>query len=161
MLTGEVAGIERPATASTRVRLADGRRLGCGILVNAAGPQAGQVAALAGLPLPVEPRKRNVFVVDCRDELADMPLLVDPDRRLGPAGRPVYITGVSPPEADDGPADADRLRAGLAAVRRDGLAGACHRIPAFEALKVTRAWAGHYDYNTLDQNAVIGPASRR
>ena len=31
------------------------------------------------------------------------------------------------------------------------------RIPQFESLKIITEWAGHYAYNLLDQNAIIGP----
>jgi glycine/D-amino acid oxidase-like deaminating enzyme len=153
-IDGEVVGIERAGARITGVTLANGERIACGTLVNAAGPQAGDVAALAGIALPVEPRKRCVFVVACRTSLPGMPLMVDPTGVwIRPEGE-VYICGVSPPEeTDTRAADFEVDYALFDDVVWPALA---HRVPAFEALKLQRAWAGHYDYNTLDQNAVIG-----
>jgi glycine/D-amino acid oxidase-like deaminating enzyme len=31
-----------------------------------------------------------------------------------------------------------------------------HRIPQFEAIKLRRYWTGHYDFNLLDYNAIVG-----
>lgn len=150
----EVVGIEREGARITGVTLASGASIACGTLVNAAGSQAGDVAALAGIALPVEPRKRCVFVVACRAALPGMPLIVDPTGVwIRPEGE-VYICGVSPPEATDTRASDFEVEYSLFDdVVWPALA---HRIPAMEALKLQRAWAGHYDYNTLDQNAVIG-----
>ena len=151
---GEVTGIMRDGARVSGVTLADGRQIRCGTLVNAAGPQAGDVAALAGVKLPVEPRKRCVFVVACRAALPGMPLMVDPTGVwIRPEGE-VYICGVSPPEESDPRAtDFEVDYAQFDDVVWPMLA---HRVSAMEELKLQRAWAGHYDYNTLDQNAVIG-----
>jgi glycine/D-amino acid oxidase-like deaminating enzyme len=32
-----------------------------------------------------------------------------------------------------------------------------HRIPAMQQLRLTSAWAGHYEVNLLDHNGVVGP----
>ena len=32
-----------------------------------------------------------------------------------------------------------------------------NRIPAFERVKVTSKWTGHYAHNTVDQNVIVGP----
>ena len=153
---GAVTELVRRRERITQVVLADGRRIDCGIVVNAAGPQAGDIAAMAGVALPVEPRKRSVFVVACREPLPAMPLIVDTTGVwVRPEGQ-MFICGVSP-EADADPradGDFDVDYAQFDEVVWPALA---HRIPAMESLKLQRAWAGHYDFNTLDQNAIVGP----
>jgi FAD-dependent oxidoreductase domain-containing protein 1 len=157
MMEGEVAAIGLADGRVTGVTLADGRRIDAGLVVNAAGPNAGTVAAMAGLALPVEPRKRSVFVFEARERLEDMPLLVDPSGiYVRPEGS-VYITGGAEDEAGESAADPADFEPEWPLFEEVIWPVLAARIPAFEAIKPTRAWAGHYDYNTLDQNAVIGP----
>ncbi len=136
--------------------LANGSRVACGQVVNAAGPGAGRVAALAGIDLPVVPLKHSLFVFDCREDLGQpLPLTIDPSGIHCRSEGEFYLAGAPAPdgrmtEAGDFEVDynefEDQIWPTMAA-----------RVPAFEAIKLVRAWAGHYDYNLLDQNAVIGP----
>jgi FAD-dependent oxidoreductase domain-containing protein 1 len=141
------------------VRLASGARIACGALVNAAGPWAGEVASLAGLVLPVEPRKRFVYVIGCREAseaLHKAPLTVDPSGVwFRPEGR-FFLCGKSP-EVSQEPSPADLDAIDHAFFESEVWPRLAMRVPAFESTKVVNAWAGYYDYNTLDQNAVIGP----
>jgi glycine/D-amino acid oxidase-like deaminating enzyme len=54
VIHGEVTGLSVARGVIERVVLADGTSLEADVVVNAAGPDAGAVAALAGAPLPVE-----------------------------------------------------------------------------------------------------------
>jgi FAD-dependent oxidoreductase domain-containing protein 1 len=155
-LPGEVVSIERQAGRIAAVGMADGTRIGAGAVVNAAGPNAGQVAALAGVQLPVEPRKRSVFVFEARERFEDMPLIVDPTGvYVRPEGS-VYICGGAENEGAEAAADPRDFEPEWPLFEESIWPVLAARIPAFEAIKPTRAWAGHYDFNTLDQNAVIG-----
>lgn len=136
------------------VTLKSGARLKARTVVLAAGPWSGALAASAGIALPVEPRRRSVFVFDTRNPPGVTPLTIDPTGTwFRPEGR-FYIGGASPSEGND-PPDAplevqhqewdDIVWPALAA-----------RVPAFEAAKVVRSWAGYYEYNTFDQNGIVG-----
>jgi glycine/D-amino acid oxidase-like deaminating enzyme len=156
-LHGEVTGMARNGARVTGVTLASGESIGAGLIVNAAGPQAGDVATMAGLALPVEPRKRSVFVFACRDTLAAMPLIVDTSGVWVRPEGDVFIAGVSPGEGEPDPrADGD-FEVAYELWDEVVWPALAARIPAFEAVKQVRAWAGHYDVNTLDHNAILGP----
>lgn len=156
-----VIGIE-VANRVEAVRLARGGRLPCTHLVNAAGAWAGELAALAGVWLPVAPRKRYVYVIDCRDapeELRQAPLTVDVSGVwFRPEGR-FFLCGKSP-EANQEPPARDLDQVNHEFFTHEVWPRLAARVPAFEALKVVNAWAGYYDTNALDHNAVIGAHPR-
>ena len=154
LLATEVAGVTVEGGRAVGVRLADGSRIAAGTVVLAAGTGTPALAATAGVRLPVEARKRMVFTFACRAPLPRFPLLVDP---TGVYVRPegdIYIAGTGPPADRDPPAtDFDVDHAIFEETIWPVLAA---RVPAFAAIRPGRAWAGHYDFNTLDQNAVVG-----
>jgi FAD-dependent oxidoreductase domain-containing protein 1 len=150
-----VTAIARQGGRVTGITLAEGGAIACGTLINAAGPQAGAVAALAGIDLPVRPRKRFVFVVDSRTRIDCHQLVIDPTGVYWrPEGRN-YLCGLSPPEDKD--PDCEDFEIDYSWFENEVWPVLAHRVPAFAALKLQSAWAGLYEYNTFDQNAILGP----
>ncbi|MCX7646836.1 MAG: FAD-binding oxidoreductase [Rhodobacteraceae bacterium] len=150
-----VTGLRREGDRVTAARLATGEEVACGILVNAAGPRARQVAEMAGLAIPVEPRKRYSFVFASANPIpGQMPNVIDlTGTFVRPEGE-LFLTGNTP--GDDGPADYDDFSPRHQEFEEAIWPALWHRIPAFDALRVLRAWTGHYEYNTLDHNGIVG-----
>ena len=149
-----VVGLDRQGQRVVQVRLQDGSCIECGIVINAAGTGAAALAGTAGIALPVEARKRCVFHFRTPALAPGCPLAIDP---CGLYFRPEgsgFICGIAPPESDDPPsADFDVPYALWDDVLWPALAA---RVPGFEAARMVSAWAGHYDFNTFDQNVILG-----
>ena len=137
------------------VRLADGRRVACGLVINAAGTGAVALARTAGIHLPVHSRKRCVFQFRSPAALGPCPLVIDPTGLYFRPEGDGYLCGIAPPEAEDPECHdfevplhwwEERLWPALA-----------QRVPGFEAARLLSAWAGHYDVNHLDANVILGP----
>ncbi|MDT8855784.1 FAD-dependent oxidoreductase [Paracoccaceae bacterium Fryx2] len=155
----EVTGLELTGDRVGAVLLGQGGRVPCGVAVNAAGTRAAAVMAMAGLELPVEPRKRTVFVIDAPNARhPDAPLLVDAGFYMRPEQNH-WITATVP--QDDGPCAPDDFEPDLHLFEDVIWEQLYARAPGFDAVKVVRHWVGHYAYNTLDQNAILGPHPAR
>jgi glycine/D-amino acid oxidase-like deaminating enzyme len=154
LLTGEVTSLEMDAGKVDAVVLSDGRSIPCGTVVDAAGPWARSVAAMAGVDLPVEARRRSVFVFDVQTPPSGCPLVIDTSGAWFRPEGGSFIAGIAPDPADD---VADRPLVVDRGLFEDRLWPAlAARVPAFDALRVTNSWAGYYEVNTFDHNALIG-----
>jgi len=154
-VSDEVVGFQRDGPRITAAVLARGGVVACAAAINAAGTRASDVARMAGLDVPVEPRKRTVFVIDAPNARhPDAPLLVDAGFYLRPEQNH-WITATVP--QDDKACDVNDFEPDLHLFEDVIWPQLYARAPGFDAVKVVRHWVGHYAYNTLDQNALLGP----
>lgn len=152
---GEAVRLLRDGARITAVELADGSRVGCGWVINAAGTGATALARSAGIALPVQSRKRCVFHFRSPAALPRCPLVIEPGGLYFRPEGAGFLAGIAPPEDEDPECFdfevppsffEDTLWPMLAA-----------RVPGFEAARLLSAWAGHYDVNLLDHNVILGP----
>ena len=143
-------------SAIDTVHLSDGSHISCGKVINCSGPRAANIAAMADLILPVEPRKRYTFIFDAAQPLdRDLPLTIDPSGIHMRTDGTYYMAGCAP---DDDPAVAfDDFVQDHSLWERKVWPVLAHRIPQFATVKLINSWAGHYAFNTFDQNAILGP----
>ena len=162
LITGEVIAIGRDRDRVTSVTLSTGETINAGTIVNASGPRASLTAKMADLEVPVEPRKRTTFVFDCAQSPegtatlngGKLPLMIDPSGvYCRPEGR--YFITAAPPE-DDPAVDWDDFEPRYEEFENLVWPALANRSSAFEAIKLVHYWAGHYDYNTLDHNLIVG-----
>ena len=152
--------LSAPGTRVESVTLASGEEVSCGQVVNASGPRAARTAAMAGISVPVEPRKRYTWIVSAaRPVPCELPLTIDPSGVfVREYGGGTYQCGG---HGDHDPAvDYDDFTMDHSLWENHVWPIIANRIPQFEALKVQSEWAGHYAYNTLDHNAILGPHSQ-
>lgn len=133
--------------------VAGGERWECACLVNAAGPWAGQVGALLGVEVPVEPVRRQFFTTEPLSWAPrKMPLTID-------WGTGVYmhlhsggmLIGNSDPDERPGFSQTPDLDY-LAGVWED----AARRLPQVEDASMKTLNAGLYEVSP-DHNAILGP----
>lgn len=152
----EVIGLGLAGPRVAEVRLASGGALACGVFVNAAGGQGAEIAAMAGIVLPIERRKRTVFSFACADPPKGRPpLMIDPSGVWCRPEGALFIAGAAPdPDPAAAAEDFEPRHAEWEDIVWPALAA---RSPNFEALRLGRFWAGHYDMNLFDANAILGP----
>ncbi|WP_134726589.1 NAD(P)/FAD-dependent oxidoreductase [Paracoccus luteus] len=154
-LRDRVTAFERDGDRVAAVVLEAGGRRQADVFVNCAGPRAGALMRTMALDLPVEPRKRTIFFVDApKARHPGTPLVVDPSGIWFRPEHGQWLAATVP--ATDGPCEPDDFDP-QDDLWEDHVWPALYaRAEGFGEAKVMRQWAGHYAFNTLDQNAILG-----
>jgi len=150
----EVINIQLSDKRVAGVQLASGETLAAGVVIYCAGAWAAQIARTAGVDLPVDPVKRQVFVLDTTVKPEQpLPLTVLPSGlyfRTETGGH--ILLGKSmheDPVGFDFSWDEKRFYEVL-------WPELAEFVPAFDTLKLIRGWAGLYAVNRADSNAILG-----
>ena len=133
------------------VKTIHGDTISSPLVINAAGPYAGIVAEMAGLSIPIQPLKRQLFTTAPFEKLPEeIPLTIDLHAGwyIRREGRGFLISG---PQSEDYGFSLDTDFAGqiFAATH------AMQRIPVLENATITNSWGGLYAI-TPDNHAIIG-----
>jgi len=139
------------------VTLKSGEVISCGTVLNASGPRASRTSEMAGITLPVEPRKRFTWIFKAEQPLdQDLPLTIDPSGvHVRENGGGTYQCGG---HSDIDPAvDYEDFAMDQTLWENHIWPVIATRIPQFESVRLTNEWGGHYSMNTFDHNAIMGP----
>jgi FAD-dependent oxidoreductase domain-containing protein 1 len=154
-LDAEAVEVCRDENRVTGVRLASGEILSSPIVMNAAGAWAPRLAKTANIALPINPTKRQVTIVEtnARPEKI-LPLLFLPSGLYCiHEGEGIFTVGKSFLSDYVG---YDDFRWDRTTFETAVWPELVDYIPSFDRLKVLRGWAGLYEVNTLDGNAILG-----
>ncbi|WP_048437820.1 FAD-binding oxidoreductase [Caenimonas sp. SL110] len=149
---GRVVAIDVDAAKVRALRLDDGSTIAADTFINAAGAWSGQVAAMAGMNLPIAPMKRYEHYFTPASPMERLPYVKDIARlafRSEGNGFSGGLVDGSTERGFDFEVDHDYFE-------RVVWPAVAHRFPPLEAAKCHRTWAGLYEECELDGNAVIG-----
>ena len=154
----EVVAMTKSAdgTKVESITLKSGDVIACGKVLNASGPRAFRTAQMAGIEVPVEPRKRYSWIFAAENPLSqDLPLTIDPSGvHVRENGGGTYQCGAH--SEIDPAVTYDDFVMDFNIWENHVWPILATRIPQFEAIKIQSEWAGHYAYNTFDHNAIMG-----